>query len=356
MKNKYEALIEAIINDNDAEARKIFHKIVVEKSRDIYESLMDEEMGGNAADQFVNDISDEVDGDEEGVDGDFSDEDGDDLGSDGDDIEDMHGDEDHDEHSDIESKIDDLMSQIEELKNLMGGNDDVDDSDGDVDDLDNNDDFSTSGSGSAGGDDEEFDADETFGETVGMSGMSGSGMSGSGRSGSGKSGSGMSGSGMSGSGMSGSGKKMESRKTELDIMREYVDKIGDIYKQEPARGEGKTVGKGGDEPSVNDKSIVGPGADFGGESKNIVNGKANSDPNGTSPNKGENNYGKKGQGMQPGAGQFMNVPGQDAGHKGFKTKASRDVGKKDSEGGRTVGSGGDEPKVNKRSEIGGRVR
>ena len=41
--NKFEKLIEYIINDEDQKARELFHNIVVEKSRDIYESIMDEE-------------------------------------------------------------------------------------------------------------------------------------------------------------------------------------------------------------------------------------------------------------------------------------------------------------------------
>ena len=41
--NKFEKLIEYIINDEDSKARDLFHEIVVEKSRDIYESIMDEE-------------------------------------------------------------------------------------------------------------------------------------------------------------------------------------------------------------------------------------------------------------------------------------------------------------------------
>jgi hypothetical protein len=50
--NKYEQLIEHIINDEEGKARALFHEIVVEKSRDIYESLMDEDyteedIGGN---------------------------------------------------------------------------------------------------------------------------------------------------------------------------------------------------------------------------------------------------------------------------------------------------------------------
>jgi hypothetical protein len=38
--NKFEKLIEYIINDDDQKARELFHTIVVEKSRDIYESMM----------------------------------------------------------------------------------------------------------------------------------------------------------------------------------------------------------------------------------------------------------------------------------------------------------------------------
>ena len=41
--NKFEQLIEYVINDDDAKARELFHDIVVEKSREIYENLMNEE-------------------------------------------------------------------------------------------------------------------------------------------------------------------------------------------------------------------------------------------------------------------------------------------------------------------------
>jgi hypothetical protein len=40
--NKYEQLIEFIINEQEDKARELFHQIVVEKSRDIYENLIDE--------------------------------------------------------------------------------------------------------------------------------------------------------------------------------------------------------------------------------------------------------------------------------------------------------------------------
>ena len=41
--NRFEQLIEYVINDEDAKARELFHDIVVEKSRQIYENLMAEE-------------------------------------------------------------------------------------------------------------------------------------------------------------------------------------------------------------------------------------------------------------------------------------------------------------------------
>jgi hypothetical protein len=43
-KNRFEQLIEYVINDEEAKAKELFHQIVVEKSRAIYEDLMDEEM------------------------------------------------------------------------------------------------------------------------------------------------------------------------------------------------------------------------------------------------------------------------------------------------------------------------
>ncbi len=43
MKNRFEQLIEYVINDEEQKARELFHDIVVEKSRSIYEDLMAEE-------------------------------------------------------------------------------------------------------------------------------------------------------------------------------------------------------------------------------------------------------------------------------------------------------------------------
>jgi riboflavin synthase len=37
--NKFEQLIEYVINDDEAKAKELFHEIVVEKSRGIWENL-----------------------------------------------------------------------------------------------------------------------------------------------------------------------------------------------------------------------------------------------------------------------------------------------------------------------------
>jgi len=60
--NKFEKLIELIVNEDNKQAKKLFHDIVVEKSRTIYESLLDEEDYDE-----IEDNEDEVDADEEGL-------------------------------------------------------------------------------------------------------------------------------------------------------------------------------------------------------------------------------------------------------------------------------------------------
>ena len=47
---KFEQLIEFIINDEEEKAKELFHDVVVEKSRDIYEQLMAEDEAKAEAD------------------------------------------------------------------------------------------------------------------------------------------------------------------------------------------------------------------------------------------------------------------------------------------------------------------
>ena len=67
---KYEQLIDLIINEQEDKARELFHEIVVEKSREIYESIMDEEMMGEEGDEMVGEVGQlmsEIDVEESGV-------------------------------------------------------------------------------------------------------------------------------------------------------------------------------------------------------------------------------------------------------------------------------------------------
>ena len=106
--NKYEQLIEHIINDEEGKARALFHEIVVEKSRDIYESLMDEEyteegIGGDQVGGLVDEITmDETDGIGEGDEMDMDDMDS--MSDEG------------DEEEDLESKVMNLEAELEANK------------------------------------------------------------------------------------------------------------------------------------------------------------------------------------------------------------------------------------------------
>ena len=112
--NKYEQLIEHIINDEEGKARALFHEIVVEKSRDIYESLMDEEyteegIGGDQVGGLVDEITmDETDGIGEGDEMDM------DMDMDIDDMDSMS--DEGDEEEDLESKVMKLEDELEALR------------------------------------------------------------------------------------------------------------------------------------------------------------------------------------------------------------------------------------------------
>jgi len=160
MTSKFEQLIEFVINDEEAKAKELFHDIVVEKSREIYENLMNEEedeeldeesdaerddhaekAGKKVAkdieydemhEDMGNELSDEVEMEEEGMqedeesDVEFDDaaeEDGKDL------THDME--KDHDDGADIEDRVVDLEDKLDELmaefESLMGGDEEVTD-------------------------------------------------------------------------------------------------------------------------------------------------------------------------------------------------------------------------------------
>lgn len=125
---KFEQLIDLIINENEEQARALFHDIVVEKSREIYESMMDDDMDEGMGGQ-VGDLMDEISAEQSGVlEGDDEDEvldidDGADdevIDLDTTDDEVGGGDEVEDTLVRIEDKLDELMAEFEEI---MAGDD-----------------------------------------------------------------------------------------------------------------------------------------------------------------------------------------------------------------------------------------
>jgi hypothetical protein len=151
--NKFEQLIEYVINDDESKARELFHDIVVEKSREIYESLMDEEtdaerddkaeeagkkvakdieydemnedetIGGDASDDLIDDVEMEEEGismEDEEVEMDAEEEMV--AGDDGQDEAELE-----DRVVDLEDKLDELMAEFEAM---MGGDEAGFDNDG----------------------------------------------------------------------------------------------------------------------------------------------------------------------------------------------------------------------------------
>jgi len=143
-KNKFEEMLERLVNEDQAGAEELFHEIVVEKSRDIYESLLesdieieeeDDENVDEASDEEVDESDDEEvdESDDEEVSEDFDlDEfeveggDMDMMGGDPSDMDadmgmddaegDMDMDMDDEGEEEIEDRVEDLEDALDELK------------------------------------------------------------------------------------------------------------------------------------------------------------------------------------------------------------------------------------------------
>jgi hypothetical protein len=55
--NKFEEMLERLVNEDKAGAEELFHEIVVEKSRDIYESLLEDEEVDEASEDDLDEAS-----------------------------------------------------------------------------------------------------------------------------------------------------------------------------------------------------------------------------------------------------------------------------------------------------------
>jgi len=316
---KYEKLIEYIINDQEDQARQLFHQIVVEKSREIYESLVDETMIDNPMGSLVDEVTqdhtgipeaeDDMDADMDqiGTDLDAMDADMDDMDADVGDAEadmdgmgmDGDGEELEDRVMDLEDALDELKAEFDAL--MAGDEQDEEDMDMDMDSEEDAEDAE---------DVEDADDEEEDDEDLQEAAM----------------------------------KKDDKKKKLMDAdkkkvseaarLREYVDKLGDIYSQAPAQGEGHEVGAGKKVKVDKDSTATGPGVNMGGT---VVKAKGSEEnPDGKATPTPNNEY-TKGKGNLPHAGKFKNVPGGDAGKSSFKTKEGEYSSEHGAEG-RTTGS------------------
>ena len=294
--NKFEKLIEYIINDEDQKARELFHDIVVEKSRDIYESIMDEESmeetvhGQNNVENMVDEITHEEavgEEDEEGsemeLDHDADSEFGDELAVGGGDAEEAEHEEIEDKVMDIDAKLDELLAKFDEI---MGGEEPAGEETPAMDHEEPAGEEEPAMFEAEEADDEEEEEEEEESKDD---------------------------------------KKTESRsyaKSATELMREYVETVGDIYGGAGDAAEGDSVGSSGKKVSVNTKDAVGPGNNFGGTAVTSKGG--NADQDGTTPTKASNEY-TKGEGEIKSGNR--NVPGGKADKLSAAAKADGAEGK-----------------------------
>jgi len=146
---QFEAMLEALINDDQAQAKEIFHNIVVGKSREIYEELLAEDFSQDTGNPYKKESSeeempmeeddemspmeasddeedDEMDMDSEEDDADAEEDDGEENPFD-DEESDEEGDEDlEDRVMDLEDALEDLKAEFEQLLADEGEEDSMD--------------------------------------------------------------------------------------------------------------------------------------------------------------------------------------------------------------------------------------
>jgi hypothetical protein len=300
--NKFEQLLEYVVNGEQNKAEELFHALVVAKSREIYENLINEEMEEEEdveearSDDDDDDDSDDVeeswyaeasdddeddsdDSDDEGYGGDETDDFIDDAGNDDEESDDsMSGhDEDSEESrlSDIEDALADLKAEFEMLVK------------GEAHEEEENPDIHG----------HEMDA-MTHGDEMDQ-GMG-------------------QGDDMHGGGMFEEDIE-EIAMSPAEMMREYVDKIGEPYKSGNGISntkEGNHVGAqaGSVTGTTNTKSVVAKKNDMGGTTANIARGgeagKGGTQGGLLNPTTKEENFGN------------INVPGGKAGKTGFTHRVS----------------------------------
>ena len=181
MSTKFEQLLDLLVNEDMEGANALFHEIVVEKSRNIYENLIaeeeDEEMDEAADDEEMDestesndeemdenvDLEDSymMDGDETG---DKTDDFGGEISADGDNF-DAPADDEHDHEGQEDTAILDIKNAIAELEAAFAELEQAQGKEEDEMDMDTDSDF--------GDEDEEGDEEESEDEMMGMPAMEG---------------------------------------------------------------------------------------------------------------------------------------------------------------------------------------
>ena len=309
--NKYEQLIEHIINDDESKARALFHQIVIERSREIYESLMDEEQPA-VSNNAVGNLEDEVSMDETGMH-----EEDEELGMPGDDMSgapdddmggmpgddmsggDMGGDSSapatKDDIMDLESDIDELKAEFDRLMSDEGGSaDDEMDMDSEEGDEEGGENPFASADDEEGeeADDEEAEEEEPVAESR--------------------------------------AKRNARAMTEAERIREYVEKVGTDWDKGAYKGpKGENVGTGNKSENQGEKNTKSPVAgknDMGGTSANMMRQGSEADPSGTSPKGKAGGFLKSPQEIDV-AKRNVNKPGGNKGAQNYyDSKASAKTG------------------------------
>ena len=335
---QFEAMLEALINDDQASAKEIFHNIVVGKSREIYEELLESDFSQDSGNPYAqqsesSEEEEEESMEEEGMEEEGAEEeeeeadDSEDTPFGGDDAEDDSEDDSEDDGEEdpfatddsedgedgaIEDRVMDLEDALEDLKaefeQLMAGEEAEEADHPGIHDM--------------GGDDTDM--------------------------------------AMGGDDMTG----QDGEQDELAGLMEYVNKIGVPYSSGSniaGSTEGQAVGvqSGSVTGKTNTKSIVASKNDMGGTASNLnqsyveVHGDAGTKAGGT---KG----GLASPDTKPLVGKVMNTPGIDAGKTAFKTQVKGGGIDRQSgfnKEGPQVGTGaGDKGTKNTTSVIGKRVK
>jgi len=268
--NQFEKLIEYIINEQEDKARELFHQIVVEKSRSIYENLIDEVSPhgeSNGVDDLVDEISndhlgmseeqDEEEGEMEmpssdsdsGEENPFGDEEGGEEGSEGGEENPFGGEEGEEDLSNrvmgLEAELDELQAKFDKI---------------------------------IAGEENEEDGEPGVHGDVSMHSMHGP--------------------------------------DDSELM-EYVIPVKDGHGAEKKGGsEGKLIGSSGGSTPVNSKSLNQPKNNMGGTNKNIAQGGSEAAPEGKAYTKPNNAY-SKGATENDIAKRNVNIPGGNGANKFF---------------------------------------